>query len=130
MKKTINVLLWILQVLLSATLIWAAFAKLFQPMEQLKLMWSWTGEVSPGFVKLTGVFDLLGGLGVLLPPLFRFKPVLASIAAIGIVLLMISASIFHICRGEVSQIGFNIVFGAIAVFVAYGRFRIVPIQSK
>ena len=127
MKKTMHILLWVLQVLLSATLIWAAFAKLFQPIEQLKVMWPWTGEVSPTVVKLMGIIDLLGALGLLLPSLFRFKPVLTPVAAIGIVLLMVSASVFHISRGETSQIGFNIVFGLLAAVVVYGRFKI-PIR--
>lgn len=128
MKKVTHILLWIAQVLLSITLIWAAYLKLAQPIEQLKAMWPWTGDVPPALVRFTGVIDLLGALGVLLPSLFRFKPLLTPLAAIGIVLLMISASVFHIYRGEASQIGFNIVFGLIAAFVAYGRSRLVPIQ--
>ena len=130
MKKTTHILLWIAQILLSASLIWAAFVKLFQSIEQLEAMWPWTGEVSPGLVKLTGIIDLLGALGVVLPSAFRFKTILTPIAAAGIILLMISASIFHICRGEASQIGFNIVFGGIAAFVAYGRLKLAPIHSK
>lgn len=128
MKKTTHILLWVAQILLSVSLIWAAYVKLFHSIEQLEVMWPWTGEVSPGFVRLTGIIDLLGALGILLPALFRFKPVLTPIAASGIVLLMISACIFHICRGEASQIGFNIAFGAIAAFVAYGRFKLAPIH--
>lgn len=130
MKKTTNVLLWIAQVLISTSLIWAAYVKLFQSIEQLEIMWPWTGDVSPIFVRLTGAIDLLGALGVILPSLLRSKPILAPTAAMGIVLLMIAASIFHISRGEASQIGFNIVFAAIAGFIAYGRLKLVPIQSK
>lgn len=130
MKKTTNVLLWIAQVLISTSLIWAAYVKLFQPIEELEIMWPWTGDVSPTFVRLTGIIDLIGALGVILPSLFRFKPTLAPIAAMGIVSLMISASIFHIYRGEASKIGFNIVFAMIAAFIAYGRWKLVPIQSK
>ena len=123
MKKSTHVLLWIAQILLALTLIWAAFLKLFQPISKLETMWAWTGEISPSFVRVIGLIDLLGALGVIIPSLFRFKPVLTAIAAFGIVLLMISASIFHIYRGEASQIGFNVVFGIIAGFVAYGRFK-------
>ncbi len=130
MKKTTHILLWIAQILLSITLIWAAFVKLVQPIEQLKAMWPWTGDVSPALVRFTGVIDFLGALGLLLPSLFRVKPILVPLAAIGIVLLMISASIFHICRGEASQIGFNVFFGALAAFVAYGRSKIAPIKQK
>lgn len=128
MKKTTHILLWIAQILLSVSLIWAAYVKLFQSIERLEVMWPWTGEVSPELVRFTGIIDLLGALGVLLPALFRFKTILIPIAAAGIVLLMISASIFHICRGEASQIWFNLVFGAVAAFVAYGRFKLAPIN--
>lgn len=128
MKKTSNIILWVAQILLFTSLIWAAYLKILQPITQLQTMWPWTGEVSPAFVRFTGVIDFLGGLGVLLPALLKFKPILTPIAAVGIVLLMVSACIFHICRGEASQIGFNLIFGAIAAFVAYGRFKWVPIQ--
>ncbi|MDF3029409.1 MAG: hypothetical protein K0S23_3716 [Fluviicola sp.] len=130
MKKTTHIVLWIAQILLSLCLIWAGIVKLFQPIDQLETMWPWTGEVSPALVKLTGIIDLLGALGLLLPSLFKFKPILTPIAAIGIILLMIAASVFHTCRGEGSQIGFNIVVAVISAFIAYGRLKLAPIQSK
>ena len=51
MKKTTHILLWIAQILLSVSLIWAAYLKLFQSIEQLEVMWPWTGEVSPELVR-------------------------------------------------------------------------------
>lgn len=130
MKKTHNILLWIDQILLGTTLIWAAFIKLVQPIEQVQIMWPWTEEVSPAFIKLTGILDVAGGLGVLFPALLRFKPMLTPIAALGVVLLMISACIFHLSRGEASQIGFNVVFGILAAYVAYGRWKLSPIKMN
>ncbi|AEA44328.1 DoxX family protein [Fluviicola taffensis] len=130
MKKTTNVFLWIAQTLLSITLIWAGALKNIQPIEKLELMWPWAGQVSPAFVQFTGVIDLLGGIGLIVPALFRIKPILTPIAALGIILLMISASVFHISRGEGTQIGFNIVVAAIAGFIAYGRLKVVVIRSK
>ena len=130
MRKTIHISAWVAQIILSASLIWAGGVKLFQPIGQLKTMWPWTGEVSPMFVKMTGIIDLLGALGLLLPALLRIKPVLTPVAALGIVLLMIVAGAFHILRGESEQIGVNIAFGIIAGFIAFARFRIAPIPSK
>jgi putative oxidoreductase len=72
-------------------------------------------------VKLTGILDLLAGLGLVLPGLFRIQPKLTVYAAYGIIALMIAASIFHISRGEASLIGVNIFFLAVAAFVAWGR---------
>ena len=123
MKKSVNALLWIAQILVAVTLAWAAFVKLSQPIEVLETMWPWTGQIPPVYVRLTGIIDLLGALGVILPSLFRFKPVLTPVAALGIVLLMLSAIVFHISRGEASQIGFNVVFALMAAFIAYGRFK-------
>ena len=98
MKKTTHILLWIAQILLSLCLSWAGIVKLFQPVEQLKMMWPWTGEVSQVFVKLIGIIDLLGALGLLIPPLFRFKPVLTPIAAIGIISSKCKLLLYTIAR--------------------------------
>lgn len=95
--------------------------KLAKSPAELAAMWPWAGEVSPALVKLTGIADLLGGLGLILPSLLRIKPALTSAAALGIVVLMICASVFHILRGEASQIGFNLVVAVLAGFVAWGR---------
>lgn len=90
-------------------------------------MWPWAGEVSPSLVKLTGVADLLGGIGLIFPALLRIKPVLTPVAALGIVVLMVCAGVFHIMRGEASQIGFNMVVAGIAAFIAWGRFtKVAP----
>lgn len=120
-SKWLSVALWTVQTVLSVTLIWAACMKLFQSPSSLSQMWPWTAEVAPLLVKLTGVADLLGGIGLMLPALLRVRPALTSMAAVGVVLLMVCAMVFHLSRGE-SPV-FNIVFGALAAFVAWGRHR-------
>lgn len=92
-------------------------------------MWPWAGQVSPSFVKFTGIIDLLGAVGLVFPALLRIRPWLTPLAATGIVLLMIAASIFHVSRGEASLIGFNIVVAAIAAFIAWGRYVNAPIVA-
>lgn len=128
--KAIHSILWVTQVILAATFIWAAAMKLFQPVEKLAAMWPWTDQIPGTLVKLTGVADLIGAIGLILPSLLRIRPRLTPIAAIGIILLMISASIFHMARGEITQIGPNIVFAGMAAFVAWGRFTKAPIAPK
>ncbi|MCS3735302.1 DoxX family protein [Mucilaginibacter dorajii] len=120
-SKLLNIILWVTQVLLAATLIWAAAMKLFQPIEKLSAMWPWAGQVPVALVKFTGIIDLLGALGLLLPALLRIRPKLTPIAAVAIIVLMVSASIFHIARGEASVIGVNIIFALMAAFIAWGR---------
>ena len=128
--KAINLTLWIAQVLLAATFIWGGSMKLFQPIEKLSAMWPWTGQIPAALVKLTGIIDLSGAIGLILPSLLRIQPKLTPITAIGVIALMICASIFHIIRGEASVIGVNIVLAVIAAFVAWGRFKKVPITSE
>jgi uncharacterized membrane protein YphA (DoxX/SURF4 family) len=119
-SKGLNVALWVAQVLLSLSFIWAAYMKLFSPADQLAAMWPWTADHF-ALVKTTGVLDLLTGIGLILPGLLHIRPVLTVYAAYGTVLLMIVASLFHISRGEASVIGVNAVFAALAVFIAWGR---------
>jgi len=129
-SKALHISLWIVQVLLAASLIWAAAMKLFQPVEKLAEMWPWAGQVSAGLLKLTGLIDLLGALGLILPALLRIRPKLTWISAACIVVLMVVASIFHIKRGEAGLIAPNIVFALLAAFVAWGRHKKAPVQSR
>jgi len=128
--KTLHIALWVVQVLVALTLLWASAVKLFQPVEEVAALWPWAGEVPVAVLKFTGVVDLLGGLGLILPALLRIQPRLTPIAALGLVVLMCCASVFHIARGEGSQIGFNVLFAALSAFIAWGRLHKVPIAPK
>jgi hypothetical protein len=120
-SAVLNIALWIVQLILAASFIWSAYMKFFQE-SQLNEMWVWTRDNS-GLVKLTGVLDLLAGLGLILPLLLKIKPRLTIYAAYGTVALMIAAIAFHISRGEAAQVGPNVFFLAAAAFVAWGRSR-------
>ncbi len=123
--NVLNILLWIAQGLLAASFIWAGSMKLFSSPEKLAALWPWTAD-NTSLVKLTGVLDLLAGIGLILPGLLRTKPQLTVYAAYGTILLMIAASIFHLSRGEGAQIGANIFFLVLAVFIAWGRSKKAP----
>jgi DoxX-like family len=119
--KVLNIFLWISQILLAVTLIWAGVMKLFKSGD---LPWVWVKE-NPNLVTITGILDLLAGIGLVFPLLLRIKPKLTVYAAYGIIALMLCACIFHISRGEASQIGFNIFVTLIAAFIAWGRNKII-----
>ncbi|MEQ9439023.1 MAG: DoxX family protein [Cyclobacteriaceae bacterium] len=129
-SQALPIALWVAQVVLAGSLIWGAGMKLFQPVEALAALWPWAGQVPVALLKLTGIVDLLGALGLLLPSLLRIQPKLTPMAAIGIIALMLAASIFHIMRGEASAIGANIVFALLAAFIAWGRLKKAPITSS
>jgi putative oxidoreductase len=128
-NKALNITLWIVQGLTATLMLMSAYMKIATPILELSSKWKWTGELPETVVRLLGVIDLLGGIGIILPALLRIKPSLTPLAAVGIILLMISASVFHISRGESSVIGFNIMIMLLASFVAWGRYkksRILP----
>ena len=128
-SKAIHITLWIAQVVLAALLVMGAVMK-FMPIEKIAPMMPWMAQVSPMSVRLLGLVDLLGAIGIIIPSLLRIKPQLTPWAALCIIVLMLSASIFHVSRGEASAIGFNIFCALIATFIAWGRFKKVPILPK
>lgn len=128
-SRTINVTLWIAQVILALSFVWSAMVKWFQSADKLAEMWPWTAN-NTSLVKLTGVLDLLAGIGLILPALLSIQPRLTIYAAYATIALMMVASIFHIVRGEASQIGVNIFFAVLAAFIAWGRQKKAPITTK
>jgi len=123
MRKILNVICWIVQGLLAIILVWAGYTKLFTAKDTLAEMWPWTAE-HPSLVIVAGISDVLLGIGILLPSLLKIKPRWVIYSAIGIVLLMVSAAVFHISRGEISDIGINIFVLLLAGFVIWVKGRI------
>jgi uncharacterized membrane protein len=128
-SKALNTILWVAQVLLALSLLSGAVMK-FMPVEKMAPIMPWMGQVSQTTVRLLGLIDLLGAIGIIVPALLRIKPQLTPIAALCIIALMLCASAFHISRGEASVIGFNIFCAIIAAFIAWGRFKGAPILPK
>lgn len=71
--KALHLALWVAQVVLAASFIWAAWMKLFQPVSKLAAMWPWVAHVADNLVKFTGIVDLLGATGLIIPSLLRIK---------------------------------------------------------
>lgn len=121
-----NIALWAVQVILFLIFFMAGWSKTFQ-YEKAKASMPWVKEYSPGFVKSIGRFELLGALGLILPGILRILPILTPIAAIGLSIIMILAAAFHYRRKEFSGIPMNIILLLFALFIAIGRFTIMPL---
>jgi len=119
--KGLSFALWTVQVLLFLLFAGTGLWKLATPIPALAAKFPWMGEVSPAFLRLTAVFDLLGGLGILLPALTRVKPGLTVLAALGCALFQLSAIGFHVTRGEAANTPFNFLLVALSLFVFWGR---------
>ena len=119
-----NVALWIVQGLLAALFLFAGGVKLVTPIEEmLKQM----PLALPGwFLRFTGVVEVLGALGLILPGLLGIRPGLTPLAAAGLVIVMIGAVIFTILAGDIAMALLPLVVGLLCAFVAYGRWRLAP----
>lgn len=122
--KRISTSLWTVQVLLALVFLFAGGMKLVVPIEMLK------GPVPlPGmFMRFIGVCETLGAIGLTLPSLLRIKPVLTPLAASGLVIIMIGATVVTLIGGMVGPALAPVVVGSLAAFVANGRWRVAPIQ--
>lgn len=129
-SKGANIGLWTAQVLGAAAFIMAGVMKTTTPIADLSAMMPWTGEYSATFVRVIGVIDLAGGLGLLLPSLTRIMPRLTVIAAACCVLLQIFAIVFHASRGEFAVLPTNAVYIALPLIVLWGRGRKAPIAPR
>ena len=121
-----NIALWIVQGLLAALFLFAGGAKLVLPLDQM------TGPVAlPGwFLRFLGVAEVLGALGLILPGLLRIRPGLTPLAAAGLVIIMIGATVITLVGGMVAVALMNLVVALLAAFVAYGRWRLAPYRDS
>ena len=87
----------------------------------------WFSGVPQGLFVFIGVCEFLGGVGLILPAITRIKPKLTPYAAVGLTLVMIFAAVFHITRDEYVFLPINVLLGAGAAFIAYGRLVVRPI---
>lgn len=114
--------LWILQGLLALLFLFAGGTKLVLPLEKL------TGPVPlPGlFLRFIGTAEVLGAIGLILPGLLGIRPGLTPLAAAGLVIIMIGATVLTLAGGEVAVALIPLVVGFLSAFVAYGRWRLAP----
>lgn len=119
--RSLRLALWIAQVVLALLLLSGAIMK-WMPIERISAMMPWTCELPKMTVRLLGIVDLLGAVGLVLPAALRWKWQWTFCAAVGVGLLMVSAIVFHVGRDEAEVIGVNVFGLAVAVFVAWGRF--------
>jgi protein-S-isoprenylcysteine O-methyltransferase Ste14 len=119
-----NLALWIVAGLLAFAFLYSSAAKLFVPKEKLAVnaLGEWTRDFSPIGLKAIAVLELLGAVGLILPAALDIAPVLVPLAATGAVLLFVGAVIMRLRRGERATIVFDLVYLAMAAFVAWGRF--------
>jgi hypothetical protein len=121
-----NTALWIAQVLLMVIFLFAGGMKLVLPVEEM------TNQIPlPGlFLRFIAVCEVLGALGLILPGVLRIRPGLTLLAAAGLVIIMIGATVITLLTADFATALIPLVVGLLAAFVAYGRWRLVPLPES
>ncbi|MFC6239643.1 DoxX family protein [Longivirga aurantiaca] len=118
-----NIALWIVAGIAAAAFLAAGLMKITGKREQLLERMAWVADYSQTQVKVIGVVEVLGALGLILPAVTGIAPILVPVAATGLVIVMVLAAAMHLRRGDgFAAVVPNIVLGLMAAFVAWGRF--------
>ncbi len=121
-----NYALWTAQALLAVVFLVTGSQKLTQPIGKLAKSMEWVKSTPTALVRLLGLVEVLGAVGLILPAATGILPWLTPLAAVGCAIVMLGASVHHAARHEYQKLGFTIVLFLLAVFVAYGRFFLIP----
>ena len=118
-QKT-TVLLWIIQGLLALVFMFAGVMKFIMPIEEM------TKQVPlPGlFLRFIGVAEVLGAIGLILPGLLRIRPGLTPLAAAGLAIITVGATVVTLMIGGGATALFPLVVALLSAFVAYSRWRL------
>jgi len=122
-----NITLWILQVLLALAFLAHGILFLSPPPEIAVQM---NAMLPRWFQLFLGVAELLAAVGLTLPGLTRIRPELVPAAAVGVMVVTVSATVLHLVRGELSSAAITFALLLAAAFVGYGRWRRHPITPR
>ena len=124
-----NLLLWTVQVILGLYFIGVGILH-FAPPPGLPIAMSWMYDLSKSLHYFSGTAEILGGAGLILPGITKVQTKLTPLASAGLALVMIGAIGYHALRGEFQNIAVNVVLLALALFIAYERWNIHPLQTR
>jgi uncharacterized membrane protein len=114
-----NTALWILQGVLAAMFLLAGIPKLVMSAAQMTAPGPIQFPVT--FIRFIGICEILGAIGMILPGATGIRPGLTPLAAAGLVVIMVGATIVNIVNGMATVAILTIVLGLMAAFVVYGR---------
>jgi putative oxidoreductase len=123
----LNIVLWGLQILLAVAFLAHGWMFLAPPADMVQQV---NAAIAPAFRVLIGVAEVLAAVGLTVPGITRIAPGLVPSAAAGLAIVMVSATMFHIMRGETSSAAVTAVLLALVTFVAYGRWKVLPILPR
>ena len=122
-----NIVLWVLQVLLALAFFAHGLLFLIPPPDIATQM---NASMPRWFSLFLGVAEILAAIGLILPGLTRILPWLVTWAVVGIMIVMVAATLFHLARSEWSSALITFLLLAMATYLAYMRARVMPIRAR
>jgi uncharacterized membrane protein len=122
-----NRILWILQWVVGLFFVAVGVMHFVVP-EGLPPQLEWMYDLDASLHYVSGTAEILGGLGLILPAVTRRATFLVPLAALGLLIVMVSAAVWHGTRGETINIGMNVVNALVLAYIAYGRWKLAPIR--
>ncbi len=122
-----GVTVWVVSGLLALGFLGTGAMKVFPPEADVAAL---AEGVPVVLMRIAGVAEILGALGLILPAATRIMPILTPLAASGLVVTMIGATIANLVIGEYASIVQTIIFGALAAFVAWARFGPYAVEPR
>jgi uncharacterized membrane protein YphA (DoxX/SURF4 family) len=126
-SRGVNIALWVLQVLMAALFFWHGQFSVFPPVDLVAMI---NETIGPGLRVFIGVAEVLAAVGLILPGLTRILPSLTALAAAGLMIVMSSATAFHLYRGETASAISAFVIFLLVTVVAYARWKVAPIAAR
>ena len=119
-----NTLLWSCQVILALAFGYSGLCKSIYSETTLVEKKGQTGVAGlpHTFIRIIGIAELLGMVGIIVPWWTGIAPVLTPITAAGFALIMVFAAPIHYKRKEPRNVATNLTLLLLAIFTAYGRF--------
>ena len=119
--------LWIIQTLLGLLFLFSGSMKFVMSVAEMTKDTPW---MAGWFLHFIGVMEILGGLGLILPSALRIRPGLTPLAAAGLVIIMIGATVITLTTMGVGSAMLPLIVGILCAFVAYGRWRLAPLSVR
>jgi uncharacterized membrane protein YphA (DoxX/SURF4 family) len=121
-SRNAGLMMWIVQGLLALIFLFAGGMKLVLPIQALTAQSSLPGL----FLRFIGVCEVLGALGLILPGLLHIQEVLTPLAAAGLVVIMIGATVITASGANAAAAIVPLTFGFLLAFLGYGRWQLAP----
>jgi uncharacterized membrane protein YphA (DoxX/SURF4 family) len=125
-----SIVAWVLQVLLAVAFlfhgIWYAFSPGFL-VRSLREQGKWPPPLPAWFRIFIGVAEILAAVGLVLPGLLHLLTFLTPLAAAGLVIVSISAAVFHWRRSEFGMVPPLLIMLVLAAVVLFVRWQVAPL---